>query len=70
VVDAFEQGAGLVLIGLNELFDQAQVKVASGLALYQMQMLVFPVMQLANDLQEFGVQWVICIYICIHRDGS
>ena len=66
--DALKQGAGLVLIGLDELFDQAQVEVASGLALYQMQMLVFPVMQLANDLQEFGVQWVICL--CIHGGGS
>jgi hypothetical protein len=59
VVDAFEQRAGLVLFGLCQLLDQTQVQIPTGLALHQMQVLVFPVMQLANDLQEFRVHWVI-----------
>jgi hypothetical protein len=33
-----------------------------------MQMLVFPIMQLTDDLQEFGVQGVI--WLGFHGDGS
>jgi hypothetical protein len=68
VVDAFEQGAGLVFLGLNQLFDQTQVQVTPCLALHQMQMLVFPIMQLTDDLQEFGVQKMV--WLSFHHGES
>ena len=64
VVDAFEDGDGLFVLFIHQLLDQAQVKVAPGLALHQVQVFVFPLVQLANDLQKLVVQR--CVGFSIH----
>jgi hypothetical protein len=55
-INAFKEGAWFIAFLFNQLFDQTQVEITASLTLHQMQVLVFPFVQLANDLEEFGIE--------------
>ena len=46
----------MIAFFIYQLFDQTQVQVATGLCLHQIQVLVFPFVQLTNDLQQLGIE--------------
>jgi hypothetical protein len=44
-----------------QLFGNIQIKVATRLGVCQPKVLVFPLVQLANDLQKFGAEQLIVV---------